>query len=88
MSGSFIGRQLLSLMNSQVKKMFKSKDGEENPILGMVENMLKEMPLRSMLMMSNGAVKRNTLEALLMMINGSNLKGFLALIKSLAAKSK
>lgn len=86
MSGSFIGRQLLKLMNSQVKKMFKSKDGEENPILGMVENMLKEMPLRSMLMMSNGAVKRDTLGALLMMINGNNAMGFFALLKSLVAK--
>jgi hypothetical protein len=59
------------MMNSQVKKMFKSTDGEENPLLGMVENMLKEMPLRSMLMM----------------INGNNFKGFFALVKSLFAKS-
>jgi hypothetical protein len=86
MSGSFIGRQLLKMMNSQVKKMFKSTDGEENPLLGMVENMLKEMPLRSMLMMSNGALKRATLESLLLMINGSNFKGFLALLKSLTVK--
>jgi hypothetical protein len=73
-------------MNVQVKKMFKSQDGEENPLLDMVENMLKEMPLRSMLMMSNGAVKKSTLEALLVMINGQNLKGFFAVVKSLAAK--
>jgi hypothetical protein len=52
----------------------------------MIENMLKEMPLRSMLMMSNGALQRSTLEALLVMINGKNLKGFLALLKSLVTK--
>ena len=53
----------------------------------MVENMLKEMPLRSMLMMSNGALKRNTLEALLQMINGKSLGGFFALVKSFIVKN-
>jgi len=86
MGDSFLARQLLAMMNAQVKKMFKSNDGEENPMLGMVENMLKEMPLRSLLMMSNGAVKRLTLDALLMMINGKGFKGFFALLKSLMAK--
>ena len=88
MSDSFPARQLLGMMNAQVKKMFKSTNGEENPMLGMVENMLKEMPLRSLLMMSNGAVKRGTLDALLMMINGKGFKGFFALLKSLTAKRK
>lgn len=88
MSQSFIGRQLLKMMNIQVKKMFKSgEDEEENPMLGMVEKMLAEMPLRSMLMMSNGAMKRGTLEALLMMINGKTIKGTFALVKSIIAKN-
>jgi beta-glucosidase len=88
MSGSIIGRQLLNLMNSQVKKMFKSSDGEENPLLGMVENMLKEMPLRSLLMMSNGALKRSTLEALLLIINGHWMRGLSALIRPNRVQAK
>ncbi|MEW6241657.1 MAG: glycoside hydrolase family 3 C-terminal domain-containing protein [Chloroflexota bacterium] len=85
MSGSWLARQLLNLMNRQVKKMVGGDD-PDNPLLAMVENMLKEMPLRAMLMMSNGSLKRGTLDALLMMINGKGFKGFVALLKSLVAK--
>ncbi|MDL1941259.1 hypothetical protein FBQ99_02815 [Chloroflexi bacterium CFX2] len=85
MSDSWLARQLLNLMNAQVKKMVGGND-PDNPLLAMVENMLKEMPLRAMLMMTNGAIKRGTLEALLMMINGRGLRGFGALVKSLVRK--
>ena len=85
MSDSWLARQLLSLMNAQVKKMVGGDD-PDNPLLAMVENMLKEMPLRAMLMMTNGALNRPKLEALLMMINGKGLRGFGALVKSLAKK--
>ena len=85
MKDSWLARQLLKLMNGQVKKMVGGDD-PENPLLAMVENMLKEMPLRAMLMMTNGALKLPTLEALLMMINGQGLRGFGALMKSLVKK--
>lgn len=85
MSDSWLARQLLNLMNVQVKKMVGGDD-PDNPLLAMVENMLKEMPLRAMLMMSNGALNRPKLEALLMMINGKGLRGFGALLKSLVKK--
>ena len=80
-------RQALAFMKNKavVKKMFKSTD-EDNPMLDMVEAMLKEMPLRSMLMMSDGALKRSTLDALLLMINGSFFRGLFALLKSVVAK--
>jgi beta-glucosidase len=81
MSDSFIGRLLFKMMNRQVHKMFKSTD-EDNPLMEMVEAMLKEMPLRSLAMMSDGALKRGTLEALLLMINGKYLKGLSALVRS------
>ena len=80
MSGSFIGRLLFRLMNRQVHKMFKSTD-DDNPLMAMIESMLKEMPLRSLAMMSNGALKRGTLNALLFMINGRYFKGVAALVK-------
>lgn len=85
MSDSWLARQLLKLMNAQVKKMVGGDD-PDNPLRAMVENMLKEMPLRAMLMMTNGALKRATLEALLLMINGKGLRGFGALVKSLVKK--
>ena len=85
MNDTFIGKQLFNLMSSQVKKMFKGTE-EDNPLIGMVENMLKEMPLRSLGMMSNGALKRPTMNALLLMMNGHGFKGFAALVKSLVAK--
>jgi len=85
MNDSWLARQLLNMMNRQIKKMVSSND-PDNPLLAIVENMLKEMPLRAMLMMSNGSLKRGTLEALLMMINGKGFKGFFALLKSLVAK--
>jgi len=44
------------------------------------------MPLRSMLMMGNGALKRSPLQALTRMINDQGPKGFLVLVKSLLAK--
>lgn len=50
----------------------------------MVENMLKEMPLRSLGMMGNGALKTPTMNALLMKMNGKGWKGFLALLRSFA----
>jgi beta-glucosidase len=85
MSDSFIGRMLYKLMNRTVRNMFKSTE-EENPLLDMIESMLKEMPLRSMAMMSNGTLKRQSLDALLVMINGRFFKGLLDLLKSVLAK--
>jgi beta-glucosidase len=85
MNDTFIGKQLFSLMSSQVKKMFKGTE-EDNPLIGMVESMLKEMPLRSLGMMSNGALKTSTMNALLLMMNGHGWKGLAALIKSFVVK--
>jgi len=85
MNDTFIGKQLFNLMSSQVKKMFKGTE-EDNPLIDLVENMLKEMPLRSLGMMSNGALKRPTMDALLLMMNGHGFMGFLALLKSVVAK--
>jgi hypothetical protein len=64
LSDSFIGRILLNMMTGQIKKMFGDED-EDSPMLKMVQNMVKEMPLRSLIMMSNGAVTQGTLDGLL-----------------------
>lgn len=81
MSDSLIGRMLYKMMNQQVKRMFKSS-AEENPLLDMIDSMLKEMPLRSLVMMSNGAISSASLEGLLLMIIGKFFKGLAALVKT------
>jgi beta-glucosidase len=79
MRGSFIGRQLYNMLNGQIAKMIK---GQEDTVTGaLMRNMVKEMPLRSMLMMG-GSLNRPKLEALLLMINGHFFKGLTAFIKS------
>lgn len=87
MQDSFIGRMLFKMMKRQVHKMFASaEDEEENPLLDMVDNMLLEMPLRSMGMMSDGTVNRKTLDGLLMMINGKYFKGLGAILNGIVKR--
>jgi len=85
MQDSFIGRMLFKMMKSQVHKMFANGE-EENPLLDMIDNMLLEMPLRSMGMMSDGAVSRGALNGLLLMINGKFFKGSATLLKNIINK--
>lgn len=54
MSDSFIGRLLFKKMNKAVRIMIKGPE-EENPITAMIESMLKEVPQRNLLLISNGA---------------------------------
>ena len=80
MSETFIGRQLANLMNKQVSKMIAGM--EDTPTALLMETMIKELPLRGMLMMGDGSLNRELLEALLVMINGQFFKGLGALIKA------
>jgi len=79
MSSSFIGRQLYSMMKTQIKKMVKGM--EDTPTALMMETMVDQMPLRGMLMMG-GSMNRDKLEALLLMINGHFFKGLSAFIQA------
>jgi hypothetical protein len=72
-------------MSQQVKKMVKGSEGD-NPIAALIEGMLKEMPLRSMMMMSNGALSGEMMAGLLRMINGKYFKGLFALLKAIVVK--
>jgi beta-glucosidase len=85
MRDSFIGRQLFNLMSQQVKKMFQGSD-TDNPIAALIDAMLAEMPLRSMLMMSNGALNREMMDGLLVMINGRFFPGLFTLLKGVRRK--
>ena len=87
MQGSFIGRLLGSYMKRQVNVMISSED-EESPTALLMSAMVKEAPLRLMLMSADGAVSREMLEALLMMINGRFFKGLGALIAAARNRSE
>ncbi|MBC8504426.1 MAG: glycoside hydrolase family 3 C-terminal domain-containing protein [Anaerolineales bacterium] len=84
MRESFIGRQLINMMNKQISKMIAGM--EDTPTAMLMEVMIKELPLRGMLMMGDGPLNREMLDALLVMINGEFFKGFGALIKAVCNK--
>jgi len=84
MQDSFIGRQLYGMLSKQMGKMI---EGQEDTPMGLLMNaMMKEMPLRSMLMFGEGPLNREILEGLLTMINGKFFSGVGALIKGIRNK--
>lgn len=78
MTGSLIGKQLYKMLESNMRKMVSGK--EDTPTGALILAMIKEMPMRSMLL-AGGSFNRPKLEALLMMINGHFLRGLLAFLK-------
>jgi beta-glucosidase len=84
MRESFIGRQLYSFMEGQIAKMIEGQEG--TPTAYLMQAMVREMPLRSMLMMGEGPFNREMLIALLTMINGQFFKGLFSFIKAAIQK--
>ena len=84
MSASFIGRQLYRFMESQIAKMIVGQ--EDTPTAFLMEALVREMPLRSMLMMGDSPLNREMLDAMLIMINGNTFKGMSAFIKAVIQK--
>jgi len=84
MQESFIGRQVYKMVEKQLQQMNQGK--EDTPMAQLMIAIIREMPLRTMLMMGDGTLNREQLEALLMMINGRFFKGLGAFLKG--GKSK
>ena len=84
MSDSFIGRQLYSYLERQMAKMIAGQ--EDTPTGLLMEAVARELPLRSIIMMGDGAISREMLDALLLMINGSSFKGSAALLKAIGTR--
>ncbi len=78
--GSPVGRWLIARMDKQMRAMFKGQ--EDTPTTLLMQSIIREMPLRGMLMFSGGTMSRETLEALLLLINNRFFKGLAALIKA------
>lgn len=78
MQDSLVGRLLYRMMESQVEKIIAGQ--EESPNALMIRTMIREMPLRGMLMQGQGPLNRDRLEALLLLLNGRVFKGLRRLI--------
>ncbi len=84
MQDSFIGRQLFGMMNKQIAKMIEGQ--EDTPTALLMASMVREMPMRNMLMMDGGPLTREMLVALLTMINGMFFKGIGEMLKAILNK--
>jgi beta-glucosidase len=84
MTDTIIGRLLHNFMGNQMKKMIAGQEGTPTALL--MEAMAKEVPLRSILMSSDGSLTREMLDGLVTMVNGQFFKGAAELIK--AARDK
>jgi beta-glucosidase len=84
MTDSFIARQIYNFLNRQMRQMIQ--DQEDTPTALLMEAMLREIPLRAMLMMGDGTFNCEMLDALLIMINGKFFRGVGALIKAMRNK--
>mgnify|MGYP006291084465 CR=1 FL=1 len=77
MTDSFLGRQLGKFMRRQLQGMIKEE--EENPNALMMQAVIEEAPLRTLVTLGQ-AMSRGTAEGLLMMINGRFFQGLLHLL--------
>jgi beta-glucosidase len=83
MQGSWVGRKLAGYMEAQVGKLITE---EEGPTALLMEAVMREAPLRIMLMASDGRVSRSLLDALLKLINGHYLTGLVGLVRSMLGR--
>ena len=79
MQDSMIGRQLYKTLQKNMSKMFQGE--EESPMTLLMNAMMTEMPMRTMLMMGGDDVSLNMLLGLLDMMNGKVFKGIGKLLK-------
>ena len=85
MTDSGIAKLLFGVMKKQIGKMIEGM--EDSPIAILMEAMMREMPLRSMLMLGGDApLNRGMLDGLVIMINGQFFKGLGALLKATRKK--
>ncbi|MEC9488120.1 MAG: glycoside hydrolase family 3 C-terminal domain-containing protein, partial [Halanaerobium sp.] len=80
---TFLGRQLYKIV---MREVGKAEEMDEKT-RAMYAAMVKELPLRNLIMGSGGWISREILEAIIMMLNGRYLKGAGRLYKIISGKS-
>jgi beta-glucosidase len=73
--GTFVGKRLYGMIKSSFQKMFGPTEDEATS--KMMRHILEEMPLRNIVMMSNGQFSPAMVESLLQMMNGKFIPGLL-----------
>jgi beta-glucosidase len=80
----FLGRQLMGMMRRQTHKMFK----DDPDFLTLVDEGLRDLPVRFMVLMSGGSVSITQVEGLVEMLNGHYLSGLRMILKKKATPKK
>ncbi|MDX9864773.1 MAG: glycoside hydrolase family 3 C-terminal domain-containing protein [Anaerolineaceae bacterium] len=78
--GSAVGRRLYKMIQKQAAGMIVGQEDTSTAL--MMQSMIKDMPLRNLLMMSGGRLNANVLEGMLLLMNAKFLKGMLVLFRS------
>ena len=81
MRDSLVGRWLERMIRRNMEQMMAGM--EESPTTMLFTAMMRDAPLRLLLMVSQGAFSRDMLAAILLLINRKPLRGLVALIKAL-----
>jgi len=76
-----VGRWLERMIRRNMEQMMAGM--EESPTTMLFTAMMRDAPLRLLLMVSQGAFSRDMLAAILLLINRKPLRGLVALIKAL-----
>lgn len=77
---TFIGKKVYEEVCKKFKEMISS-DSEDTATNLMMEHMIDEMPLRSLVLMSNGDFSFDKVEGLLLMMNKKPIRGLFKLLK-------
>jgi beta-glucosidase len=81
---TFVGRQLFAVVMSNARKSFG--EGGSETMQNMAEKMMADMPLRNMVVFSNGMFTQGMVDGLLLMMNRKTGAGLVKLIGSLVKK--
>ena len=81
MRDSLVGRWLERMIRRNMEQMMAGM--EESPTTMLFTAMMRDAPLRLLLMVSQGAFSRDMLAAILLLINRKPLRGLVALVKAL-----
>ena len=79
MQHSFVARQLKKMVSKQIQMTLAQDPDSPNAL--MVEAMMKDVPLRTLVMFGGDAFTPKMAEGLLLMINGKYLRGLLRLLQ-------
>ena len=77
---SFIGRIIYNLVQKNMMKSMGS-EGPDPATSAMMDNMINEMPLRSLMLMSGGVLTPRMMDMLLDLLNGKPLRGIIKLCR-------